>query len=129
MNEGLHQAGEDYLEAILQLQKNYDEVRSVDVANTLGVSRPSVNKAIGVLKEKGFVKQEHYGSIKLTDDGYNYAIEIMQRHTTIKRFLTDILKVENSIADSDACKMEHAVSRETMLSMTKYLQQIMGENL
>lgn len=128
LKSSLHQSSEDYLEAILQLSTINSEVRSIDVANMLKVSRPSVNKAIGILKEKKLVTQELYGSIELTALGTEYATEIFHRHNIIKNFLTEVLKVEPETADSDACKMEHTISRETMIKLIQYLDNIMLKN-
>lgn len=117
----LRKAGEDYLEAILRLEDDNDLVRSIDVATQLGVSRPSVNKAIGVLKKAGMVEQKPYGRIHLTGEGRARATEVAYRHNILKTFLTNILGVSSSIADHDACKMEHVVSVETMSKLVNYI--------
>lgn len=120
----LHEAGEDYLEAILNLEDAQGNVRSVDVANMLGVSRPSVNKALGILKKMGYVSQQPYGSIRLTDEGRNRANSVLDRHTVIKGFLTKVLGVNPETADEDACRMEHVMSEETMDKLTRYIEKI-----
>ena len=109
----LRESGEDYLEAILQLEDDSGKVRSVDVANKLGVTRPSVNKAISALKEEGLVSQELYGNISLTDKGREYAKEVMEKHCTIRDFLQTVLGVGYDVAENDACRMEHIISDET----------------
>jgi Mn-dependent DtxR family transcriptional regulator len=102
-------------------------VRSIDVATEMGVSRPSVNKAIGVLKKAGMVEQKPYGRIHLTQIGREKATEVTRRHRVLKAFLTDILGVEPIKADSDACRMEHVVSDETMDRLVDYLEGLQGQ--
>ena len=95
---------EDYLEAIVMLGGTTDApVRSVDVANKLGVSKASVNKAISALKEQELVVQPHYGDITLTEAGYAYGRSVLDR-------LTKALGVEPEVAEVEACQMEHAIS-------------------
>lgn len=119
----LREAGENYLEAILELEEESGPVRSIDVANGLGVSRPSVNKAISVLKKAGMVEQQPYGRISLTEEGRRQAMAVRSRHTTIKHFLTQVLGVEEATAEEDACRMEHVVSEETMERLTSYIRE------
>lgn len=110
---------EDYLEAMLVLSKE-GKIKSVDVANKLGVSKPSVNKAISILKTKGYVQQESYGDIHITDTGKEIASKVLDRHLHIKRFLIEVLGVDESNADLDACKIEHVVSETTYDKMRDY---------
>lgn len=117
----LREAGEDYLEAILELEVNGGAVRSIDVANRLGVTKPSVSKAMGILKSAGFIEQQLYGSITLTEEGRKRAHQVKNRHIAIKRFLTEVLGVDGVVADEDACKMEHVVSEETMTRLLDFL--------
>lgn len=117
----IREAGEDYLEAILQLEGENGRVRSVDIANRLGVSRPSVNKAMGNLREAGMITQELYGDIFLTDTGRERASAVLGRHGLIKRFLTEVLGVENAVAEQDACKMEHIVSSQTIERWSEFI--------
>src|SRR5690554_5671632 len=121
----LSAASEDYLEAILLLSDDQDNVRSVDIADHLKVSKASVNKAIGVLKQAGFVDHDHYGLIQTTVEGKLKAREIMQRHTMLKRFLTDVLNIDEEIAEQDACKMEHAISEQTKDKWTQWLGKVL----
>lgn len=120
----LREAGENYLEAILKLEDENQHVRSIDIASALRVSRPSVNKAIGVLKKAGMVEQQPYGRISLTEEGRKKASDVMSRHNTLKKFLTKILEVDELVADDDACRMEHVVSEETMQKLTNYIQSL-----
>lgn len=103
---------EDYLECIMQLSEK-GKVRSIDVAKKLNVSKPSVNKAMNVLKEKGYVLQEAYGDIRLSEKGKEMAQIIFHRHRTIQKFLSEVLHVSNETAEKDACKIEHIISEET----------------
>ncbi len=105
---------EDYLETFLSLEDEDKNIKMSDVALEIGVSKASVHKAIQVLKDKGLVEQEKYGKLLLTDDGRKIAINVRNRHNVIKTFLTDVLKVEAETADSEACKMEHSISQETV---------------
>ncbi len=111
---------EDYLECIYILHK-LGKVRSIDVAKRLDVSKPSVNKAINVLKEKQLLTQESYGDIRLTQSGIELAQSILTRHEKISQFLKEILHVSEEIADADACKIEHVISEETFHKMIEVL--------
>lgn len=123
----LREAGENYLEAILKLEDENQHVRSIDVASELGVSRPSVNKALGVLKKIGMVEQQPYGSISLTTLGREKAKAVMARHITLKGFLINVLGVDPETADNDACKMEHVVSEQTMDRLTSFCEELTRE--
>lgn len=103
---------EDYLECLLQLEKQ-GKIRSVDVAKMMNVSKPSVNKAMNILKDKNLIHQESYGEIHLTDEGRKFAQQIFYRHQTLRVFLKDVLGVNPEIAEEDACKIEHIISEET----------------
>lgn len=120
----LREAGENYLEAILRLEDESHHVRSIDVANTLGVSRPSVNKALGVLKKAGMVEQQPYGRISLTGLGRERAQDVLRRHVALRTFLTKLLGVDAETADADACRMEHVISEQTMAKLCDYMEKI-----
>lgn len=112
---------EDYLECIVQLAEK-GKVRSIDVAKMMDVSKPSVNKAMNNLKERGFITQETYGDIRLTKSGEEMAKMIFHRHTNIRFFLREVLGVSADNAEKDACKIEHIISEETfekILDFTK----------
>lgn len=117
----IQESGENYLEAILNLERKNGIVRSIDIANELGFSKPSVSRAMGVLKKAGLIEQETYGDIRLTADGRARAIEIYGRHTLITRFLSEILDLDSTIAEQDACRIEHVVSPETLSRMRAVL--------
>lgn len=105
---------EDYLEAVVELGGTVSEpVRSVDVAEFLDVSKASVSKAVSVLKAQGYVSQEPYGGITLTPEGFRYGSSVLNRHRLLFAFLTQILGVDEQLANSEACKMEHAISDES----------------
>jgi DtxR family Mn-dependent transcriptional regulator len=123
-NDNVTTSSEDYLETILLLSKDDGSVRSVDVANSKQVSRASVNKALGVLKEKGLISQQKYGTVSLTGEGIRVANAVMQRHTMLKGFLTDVLGVKPETAEKDACRMEHAVSGETMDRLERFMRTV-----
>lgn len=112
---------EDYLEVIYDLSHGLESVRSIDIANRLGVSRASVNKRLGLLKDAGFVKHEPYGLVHLTENGCAVAKDVRERHNTLHKFLTDVLGVSEDIADHEACEMEHAISQETAHKLYNYL--------
>lgn len=113
---------EDYLEAILMLGgSTTDPVRSVDVANELKVSKASVNKAIGLLKEKGFVIQPFYGDISLTSAGQKYAEAVYERHRYLTAFLHKGLGIPEERAEEEACLMEHAISDASFENWVAYI--------
>lgn len=117
----IHQSGEDYLETILLLEMRNGSVRAVDVANKLGYSKPSVTRAMGVLKKAGLVQQEAYGNIYLTDEGRRRAVEVYDRHVLIKQFLMTTLQLDDRTAENDACQIEHVISPKTVERMRAYL--------
>ena len=102
-------SNEDYLEAIVMLGGASGAVRSIDIAEKMGVSKTSVSKAIAVLKDRGFIEQPHYGSIELTPEGLAYGNEIYARHKALTRFLEKAVGLEHDVAESQACMMEHAI--------------------
>ena len=107
----LHASGEDYLEAILILQKQKGEsaVRSIDLARHMGFSKPSISHAVGVLRDGGFLVMDKDGFLHLTEQGREVAVKIYERH----RFFTEQLiaaGVDEATAEQDACRIEHAIS-------------------
>jgi len=115
---------EEYLKSIYILYKNNKSVRVTDLAEKMRVSKPSVNRAIKILKEDELVEFESYGEIKLTKKGEKEAKEIIKRHETLKAFLTEILKIDVKMAEHEANKMKHAVSESTIEKLEKYIQTI-----
>ena len=108
----LYESGEDYLEAILRLSRTGAGVRSIDVANDLGVSKPSVSVAMKHLRAGGLVVTETDGSLKLTPEGFAIAQRVWERHSVLTSLLTR-LGVSPEVAKADACKIEHDLSEET----------------
>ncbi len=113
-------SSQDYLETILELSEKNQSIRSIDIANLLGVSRASVNKALGVLKSSGLIVQEKYAPIYLTEKGRQEAANVKRRHNVLKRFLTEVLMVNPQTAEVDACKMEHSISWETLNKLEEF---------
>ena len=111
---------EDYLEVIYDLSHGTESVRSIDIANLLGVSRASVNKRLSLLKDAG----EPYGLVRLTESGCAVAKNVRERHNTLYKFLTDILGVDEDTADREACEMEHAISQDTSDKLYAYLSKL-----
>ena len=107
----IYASGEDYLEAVLVLQKKKVMVRSVDLARHMGFSKPSISHAVGVLKNGGFLTVDEDGYFHLTEDGREVAEKIFERH----QFFTEQLVavgVDRETAERDACRIEHAISEE-----------------
>lgn len=111
----LSKSNEDYLEAIYELAGEENKpVRSVDIADKLGVSRPSVNNALNVLKKEQMVVQEPYGAVSLTCQGTLYGQSIYGRHMTLFNFLHKVLGVDAERAEEEACEIEHTISEDTV---------------
>ena len=105
---------EDYLEAMVMLGGGTGaSIRPVDVATKMGVSKPSVSKAVHVLKENGYVEQPYYGEITLTEAGMEYGSKILERHRTLTLFLTKAVGLEPDEAEKEACEMEHSINDES----------------
>ena len=117
----LQESGEMYLETILILSKEQTRVRSLDVADYMGFSKPSVSRAVGLLKSGGYIVVDGNGYITLTDEGRYIAEKIYERHTV----MTDVLVrlgVSREIALEDACKIEHVISDETFEAIKKHVK-------
>ena len=119
----IQESGENYLETILLLEMRNGTVRAVDIANELGYSKPSVTRAMGVLKKAGLVDQELYGTIQLTEAGRKRANEIYDRHVLIKEFLMTVLSLDARTAETDACRIEHIVSQTPIHRIRALLQE------
>ncbi len=116
----LHESGEMYLETIFVLTREKPLVRAIDVGEHMGFSKPSVSRAIGLLKKDGYVTVAENGGLELTEEGREVAEKIYLRHTMLTQFLTAI-GVDQNTAAEDACKIEHAISDTTFLAMKNYL--------
>ena len=115
----LLESGEMYLETILILTKQKDFVRSLDVAEYMNYSKPSVSRAVGLLKNGGYIRVDGDGYITLTAEGHEIADKIYERHTVLAEFLTK-LGVDPKIAVQDACKIEHDISDESFDAIKKH---------
>ncbi len=113
---------EDYLEAVFVISKQKSSVRLTDIAEHLGVSKPSVNRAINTLTQNGFLEHVTYGDIVITPQGESYAANVLRRHKLIKQFLVDTLGVDEKTAEHDACQMEHVMSPSTIDRLYDYLE-------
>lgn len=117
----IQESGENYLETILVLENKKGSVRSIDIANELGYTKPSVSRAMSILKAAGFIKMEPHGQIHLTAEGKNKANEVYERHRIIKDYLQITLGVNEELADHDACRIEHVISPETFSRMKEFV--------
>ncbi|MBO5727338.1 MAG: metal-dependent transcriptional regulator [Oscillospiraceae bacterium] len=116
----LHQSGEDYLETILILRREKGVVRSIDVAQHMGFSKPSVSRAMSILRADGYIEMERSGGIRLTEEGERVARTMYERHDLLTRWLIG-LGVSPETAAGDACRMEHALSEETFSCIKRYI--------
>lgn len=117
----IQESGEMYLETIFVLLKIKNPVRSVDVAEHMGYSKPSISRAMGLLKNGGFIEIAPDGAISLTEAGVTVAEKIYERHTLLTRLLLN-LGVSPETAAEDACKLEHAISDESFEAIKAHLQ-------
>lgn len=117
---GLHESAEMYLETIYVLTQRNANVRSIDIAEHMSYSKPSISRAVGLLKQGGYVAVDSDGFITLTDAGLLVAHKIFERHTVITQLLVR-LGVNEETAAEDACKIEHVISDETFAAVKKYL--------
>ena len=122
----LHKSGEDYLEAILVLQNKNGYVRSLDIAEYIGVTKPSISNATKLLREGGFLTMDGSKLIHLTPLGKEVAERIYERHKVLTGLLVH-LGIEPEIAEEDACRVEHDISRETFERLRECWQKIKAE--
>ena len=122
----LQESGEMYLESIYVLSEKNKPVRSIDVGEYLGYSKPSVSRAVGILKKGGYVVADKDGYLSLTDSGLAIAKKIYERHTTLAEFLIR-LGVSRDAAVEDACKMEHDISDETFEALKRHAGKYAGK--
>ena len=116
----LHESAEMYLETIYELSQHQSSVRSIDVAETMGYSKPSVSRAVGLLKQGGYLLMDKDGFLTLTESGIEIAKKIYERHTVLSRMLM-ALGVSKQTALEDACKIEHVISDETFDAIKNHL--------
>ena len=118
---GLAESGEMYLETIYVLTRKSTSVRSVDVAESMGYSKPSVSRAIGILKSGEYITVDRSGHITLTEKGIQTAENLYERHTILTSLLVS-LGVEKETATEDACKIEHVISEESFEAIKKHIE-------
>ena len=116
----VHESGEMYLEAILVLSRQNGFVRSIDVSEYLGYSKPSVSRAVGILKKGEYILVDKDGSLTLTESGRAIAEKIFERHTVLSSLLIR-LGVSEETATADACKLEHAISDESFEAIKRHV--------
>ena len=117
----IQESGEMYLETILILSEKLKLVRSLDVAQEMNFSKPSVSRAIGILKNEGYVQVDEQGGLNLTTEGKKIAQKIYERHVVLTQMLVK-LGVDEKTAAEDACKIEHHISDKTFKALKKHLQ-------
>ena len=118
----LQESGEMYLESIYVLSKKLSAVRSIDISEYMGYSKPSVSRAVSLLKNGGYILMDEENYITLTDSGLKIAKKIYDRHTLLTAMLVQ-LGVPQDIASQDACRMEHTISDETFEAIKAHLDQ------
>ena len=122
----MQESGEMYLESILVLSQKGGPVRSLDVANYLGVSKPSVSRAMGILKNGNYIVIDDQGYITLTPEGSKIAKKIYERHIVISELLVE-LGVDRKTAEEDACRIEHVISDKTFKALKKHRKEYGGK--
>ena len=119
------ESGEYYLETILILnEKNNGKVKSIDLAKELNFSKPSVSRAVSILKNEGYIKVESSGYLILTEAGMAKAQMIYDRHKTLTKLFSKIANVTPEVAEKDACRIEHVISNETFYGLKTFLARL-----
>ena len=124
MSENLSESMENYLETILYLENNHKVARVKDIADRLGLQRGSVTGALKVLKQKGLIDYAPYTFITLTRTGKKIAKDVAYRHQVLKNFLLDVLQLDSETAESNACRMEHAIDAKTLERLVCFIEYI-----
>ena len=114
---------EDYLEKVYLLSKKYEEVRVTDIAESLNLSKPSVNRAVKTLTEEGYLQHAHYGSIELTELGYETARVIYKKHRALRQFLILCLGVDKDVAEQEAFGLKHYISDDTCTRLRNFVEE------
>lgn len=117
----IHESGENYLETILLLGKKRDIVRSIDIATELNYSKPSISRAMGILKKNHYITVASNGAITLTEKGYAVASRMYERHQLLTKCLISI-GVSEKVAAEDACRIEHVISEESFEKLKTYIE-------
>lgn len=118
----IHESGEDYLETILMLHNKNGYVRSIDIANELNYTKPSISRAVSILKNSNYITVDKNGHILLTDLGKETAEKIYERHNVITEFMIASLGISKETAEKESCRIEHIVSEETFQKMKEYIK-------
>lgn len=121
---GLTESMENYIEVISQLSEDLKVVRVKNIAKVLAVKMPSVSAALSVLAKKGMVNYEKYDYVELTPKGKGVAEQLRKRHEVLKKFLIDVLCVDQKMAESDSCRIEHHISKQTVENIVKFIEYI-----
>ena len=122
----IHQSADDYLVCFLKLSKQRPVVRSIDIANDMNYSKPSISVAMKNLRLNGYINVDESGFITLTDSGMEIASNIYDRHLILRKWL-EFLGISPETAEQDACKIEHTLSKETYTALRKHIIEEMGE--
>ena len=122
----LQESGEMYLETILILSRTKNYVRSIDVCEYMGYSKPSISRAVSLLRNDGYVNMDDRGFLSLTEKGLSVAEKIYDRHQVLTRALTN-MGVDKKVAEDDACRIEHVISDESFLAIKAYVVKLPAE--
>ena len=120
----IQESAENYLETILILQQRGGHVRSIDIAAEMEFSKPSVSRAMGILREEGYIVMDPGGQIELTEKGQEKAEGIYERHRLLTEFLQKVSGVDANLAEEDACKMEHIISHKTFQGIKEFMKRM-----
>ena len=123
----IQESAENYLEAILMIKERNGEVRSVDIVNELGFSRPSISVAMKNLRQNGYITMDSKGFIELTEKGFDIANTMYERHKLFTKWLIK-LGVDKDTAQEDACRIEHVISAETFSAIKNHISRCNAEN-
>lgn len=118
----MHESGENYLETILMLKEKNGVVRSVDIARELNFSKPSVSRAVGILKDSGYIMVKGSGELELTKRGREKAMRIYDRHRLLTMFLQKVAGVSEAVAEENACRMEHILSQDVVDGIRSFME-------
>ncbi|MFQ6791511.1 metal-dependent transcriptional regulator [Thomasclavelia sp.] len=118
----MHESGEMYLETILLLKKRNNSVRSIDIAKELNFSKPSVSRGVGILKNDGYIIVDEKGYIELTELGMQKASSVYEKHLYLTDFLMITANVSKTVAEEDACRIEHIISDEVFTGIKNFVE-------
>ena len=122
----ISKSSEEYLKTMYVLKKQNGNIRVTDIANKMNCTKPSVNKAIYNLKDKGLLNYESYGTIELTKEGENLAKKILEAYDIVYLFLKDVLNIESEQAEIEAEKIKSTITDETINKLAKYVHEVLG---